>query len=36
VVDVEDGFVFTRFTELVSASGNFTCQTQRICAALAA
>ncbi|HYZ27436.1 MAG TPA: hypothetical protein VE570_00150 [Thermoleophilaceae bacterium] len=34
VVFVEDGFVFTRFTELRSASGNFTGQVARICAAL--
>ena len=35
VVDVEDGFPFTRFTELVSASGNYAGDTDRVCAALA-
>ena len=35
VVKVEDGFAITSFTELVTASGNFTSQTERICAALA-
>lgn len=34
VVETEDGFVFTRFTGLRSASGNFTGQADRICAAL--
>lgn len=34
VVAVEDGFPFTRFTELISTSGQFTRDTARICAAL--
>ncbi len=35
VVDVEDGFPRTRFTELISATGNVTGGNERICAALA-
>ena len=34
VVEVVDGVPFTEFTELISASGNFSTQTERICAAL--
>ena len=34
VVEVVDGFPFTEFTELISATGNFSTQTARICAAL--
>ena len=35
VVDVEDGFPRTRFTELISATGNVAGGDERICAALA-
>jgi hypothetical protein len=35
VEEVEDGFAFTRFTELVSSSGDFTGDDARICDALA-
>jgi hypothetical protein len=35
VAEVEDGFAFTRFTSVISATGDFTGQTERICAALA-
>jgi hypothetical protein len=35
VEEVEDGFAFTRFTELVSSSGDFTSDDARICGALA-
>lgn len=34
VVETEDGFVFTRFTDLLTQSGNFTGEVERICAAL--
>ena len=36
VEDTDGPFAFTRFTDLVSASGNFTTQIDRICGALAA
>jgi len=36
VAEVADGIPFTSFTSLISASGNFTGQADRICAALAA
>jgi len=35
VVETDGPFAFTRFTELLSASGNFSTQLDRICAALA-
>ena len=35
VADVQDGFPLTRFTSVISTSGNFTGQAERICAALA-
>lgn len=35
VEEVEDGFVFTRFTEVLSSDGQFTSDDARICAALA-
>jgi hypothetical protein len=34
VVETDGPFAFTRFTEVLSASGNFTGQLDRICAAL--
>jgi hypothetical protein len=34
VVDTGDGFVFTRFVDLLTQSGNFTGEVQRICSAL--
>ena len=36
VEDTDGPFAFTRFTDLLSASGNFTTQIDRICGALAA
>jgi hypothetical protein len=35
IVETEDGFAFTRFTNLLTQSGNFSGQAARICAALA-
>ena len=36
VEDTDGPFAFTRFTDLLSASGNFTTQIDRICGALEA
>ena len=35
VVDNDPPFAFTRFTKLVSATGNFRTQIDRVCSALA-